>query len=55
MSKLMRSRRQGDREADVEKAFTRAHAEWKYTRTQTNWRQMKTRGQACFIYGRIDY
>ena len=24
------------READIEKAFTRAHAEWKYTRTQTN-------------------
>ena len=30
----MRSRCQGDREADVEKAFTRAHAEWKYTRTK---------------------
>ena len=34
MSRRMRSRCQGDREADVEKAFTRAHAEWKYTRTQ---------------------
>ena len=34
MSRRMRSRCQGDREADAEKAFTRAHAEWKYTRTQ---------------------
>ena len=34
MSKRMRNRCQGDREADVENAFTRAHAEWKYTRTQ---------------------
>ena len=36
MSRRMRSRCQGDREADVEKAPTRAHAEWTYTRTQTN-------------------
>ena len=28
------------READIDKAFTRAHVEWKHTRTQTNWRQM---------------
>ena len=34
MSRRMRSRCQGDSEADVEKAFTRAHTEWKYTRTQ---------------------
>ena len=33
-SRRMRSRCQGDREAVVEKAFTRAHAECKYTRTQ---------------------
>ena len=31
-----------------------AHAEWKYRRTQTIWRQMETRGQICFIYGRIN-
>ena len=50
------------READVEKEeHTRVKRprsrcrEWKYTRTQTTWRQMKTRGQTRFIYGRIDY
>ena len=29
ISTRMRNRRHGDREADVEKAFTRAHVEWK--------------------------
>ena len=43
------------RETDIEKAFTRAHAEWKYTRTQTNWRQMETCSQRCFIHICIDY
>ena len=43
------------READIKKAFTRAHAEWKYTRTQTNCRQVETHSQICFIYVRIDY
>ena len=43
------------READIEKAFTRAHVEWKHTRTQTSWRQMETRSQICFIYVCIDY
>ena len=50
----MRSRRQGDREADVEKALTRAHAEWKYTRTQTNLHEMTTRSRICFVYVFID-
>ena len=34
MSRRMRSRCEGHREADVEKAFTRAHGEWKCTRRQ---------------------
>ena len=46
---------QGDREADVEKAPTRAHAECKYTLTQTNWTQTLTRSQVCFIFLCIDY
>ena len=48
MSRLKRSRWQDDREANVEKALTRAHVEWKYTHAQTNCRQMETCGQICY-------
>ena len=51
-----------DREADVEKEEHACQATAKptsrievHTHTQTNWGQMETRGQICFIYGRIGY